>query len=254
LRKTYRLSTGQLQNICINSIGSLFQLLPLYPRKNQHALLNLSSQLRLWDKQRLSASPQPKSLSLQDIHTVKQMIDSTAKTAAIPCPEVFLDQMFFLTVGAIQTHAQTGSDKAWQLVHQAIQSYLEAQQEKKTWLMGILVTTLVICFSSITLLNNQTHHNTYAREDFPIAESAGNTDPVTISTLLLAYNKMKAGTCQLPQAAMLPPEQRQAYLRFVNTGYIEVEHVEDLRLALGYVNCLYPQELMHPTSTDSKKL
>jgi hypothetical protein len=72
--------------------------------------------------------------------------------------------------------------------------------------------------------------------------------------LLLAYNKMKSGTCQLPQAAMLPPEQRQAFLMFVNKGIVEVQHVENLRLALGYVNCLYPQELMHPVVSAGNRL
>jgi hypothetical protein len=75
-----------------------------------------------------------------------------------------------------------------------------------------------------------------------------------MSTLLLAYNKMKSGTCQLPQAAMLPPEQRQAFLRFVNNGVIEVQHVENLRMALGYVNCLYPQELMHSAASVGNRL
>ena len=48
---------------------------------------------------------------------------------------------------------------------------------------------------------------------------------------------------------MLPSEQRLAFLTFVNTGTIDIQHVQDLRQALGYVNCLYPQELMHPTPT-----
>jgi hypothetical protein len=75
-----------------------------------------------------------------------------------------------------------------------------------------------------------------------------------MSMLVLAYNKMKSGTCQLPQAAMLPPEQRQAFLMFINKGVIEVKNVENLRLALGYVNCLYPQELMHAESSIGNRL
>ncbi|HEY0905990.1 MAG TPA: hypothetical protein VGE17_02200, partial [Methylophilus sp.] len=57
-------------------------------------------------------------------------------------------------------------------------------------------------------------------------------------------------SCQLPQAAMLPEAQRQAYLQFVTEGKVYVEHVEDLRQALGYVSCLYPQELMRPQGRD----
>ena len=65
---------------------------------------------------------------------------------------------------------------------------------------------------------------------------------------------MKSGTCQLPQAAMLAPEQREAFLMFVNHGTVDVQHVENLRLALAYVNCLYPQELMHPMQSTGNKL
>jgi len=79
--------------------------------------------------------------------------------------------------------------------------------------------------------------------------SASTADPVTISMLQLAYDKMKSGTCQLPQAAMLPERQRQAFLAFVNQGTIDVNNVENLRQAFGYVSCLYPQELMRPLTT-----
>jgi len=82
-----------------------------------------------------------------------------------------------------------------------------------------------------------------------IEASTSTADPVTISMLQLAYNKMKSGTCQLPQAAMLPERQRQAFLAFVNQGTIDVNNVENLRQAFGYVSCLYPQELMRPLTT-----
>jgi hypothetical protein len=112
----------------------------------------------------------------------------------------------------------------------------------------------VICLTVITIQKPKAHHAEDTSQILATETVAGETDPVSMSMLLLAYNKMKSGTCQLPQAAMLPPEQRQAFLMFVNKGVVEVQHVENLRLALGYVNCLYPQELMHPVVSAGNRL
>jgi hypothetical protein len=175
------------------------------------------------------------------------MIHTATEKTAIKCTEVFLDQMLFLVIGAIQIQSQTGSDKAWTLVNQAVKDFVNTQKEKRMISIGLVVTALIVCLSAMTLMNVKVHSRHQELQDTPFeVASVTDADPVTISTLLLAYNKMKSGTCQLPQAAMLPPEQRQAYLLFVNKGTIEVQHVENLRLALGYVTCLYPQELMHP--------
>lgn len=119
----------------------------------------------------------------------------------------------------------------------------------------------------ITSVNNvkqlDSHHDVSQSplEVFGISEAAkisetvkSDADPVTMSMLKLTYQKMQSGTCQLPQAAMLPPEQRHAFLLFINKGVVEVQNVENLRLAINYVTCLYPQELMHPTGSTGNRL
>lgn len=213
-------------------------------------LLGLSSHLCNWNIERVAkkrANGQSQELSIEDVHALKVIIHAATDKTAFKCNEVFLDQMLFLAIGAIQVQSQTGSDKAWSLVNQSIKDFVSTQKEKRMISLGLVATALIVCLSAMSLMNVkvQTHHSELAGTPFEV-EAVTDADPVTISTLLLAYNKMKSGTCQLPQAAMLPPEQRQAYLLFVNKGTIEVQHVENLRLALGYVTCLYPQELMHP--------
>lgn len=193
-------------------------------------------------------------LTLEDMNLLKDIIQTTINKAKAKYPEVMSDQLLFLAIGAIQIQTQTGSDKAWQLVNQSIQTFLNTQQKKRSFLVVLSTTTLLITLSVMAILNSQMHHVRHKQSDSILSITEGATDPVTMSTLLLAYNKMKNGTCQLPQAAMLPPEQRQAFLNFVNNGTVEVQHVENLRLALGYVNCLYPQELMHPTGSTGNRL
>lgn len=222
----------------------------LYRTGSNARLLALSKHLSNWNTERIikkQANGQSHELSIEDVHALREMINVATQKAATKCSEVFLDQMLFLVIGAIQVESQTGSDKAWNLVNQSIKDFVSIQKEKRMTSLGLVITAFVVCLSAITLMNVKVHSRHNELQDTPFeVTSVTDADPVTISTLLLAYNKMKSGTCQLPQAAMLPQEQRQAYLLFVNKGTIEVQHVEDLRLALGYVTCLYPQELMHP--------
>lgn len=228
-----------------------------YAMKSNTCLLALSNRLSHWNIERISrqkANAQSLDLSIEDVNLLKEIIQTAISKASVKYPEVISDQLLFLAIGATQVQTQTGSDKAWQLVSLSIQTFLKTQNKKQSFLIGLATATLLISLSVMAILNTQIHHVSRKLPDSPIATAEGATDPVTISTLLLAYNKMKSGTCQLPQAAMLPPEQRQAFLMFVNNGTVEVEHVENLRLALGYVSCLYPQELMHPISSSGNRL
>lgn len=219
--------------------------------ENSH-LLALSGQLKLWNNERISkesANRQSQELTSDDVNLLKEMIHLAISRASKKYPEVISDQLFFLTIGAIQIQSQTSSDKAWTLVNQLIHSYVNPQKEKTMFLLGLVTTIFILCVSAMMITNSKIQYAENPLQNSPIKSVAGVTDPVTMNILVLAYNKMKSGTCQLPQAAMLPPEQRQAFLQFVNKGVIEVQHVENLRLALGYVNCLYPQELMHSAAS-----
>lgn|GEM_PF-234190 len=251
MNQTHSLQTGSLKYLITSHLGALgFRQGYGARRKASNAsLLGLTSQLSRWNTERISAKSangQAPDLSIEDVDSLKEIIQAEINKASVKYPEVIYDQLLFLVIGAIQVQSQTGSDTAWKLVNQSIQNFLNSQKEKRVFLFGLVTTALVICLSAMTIANTKTRHIDNSSPISAIASTRGATDPVTVSTLLLAYNKMKSGTCQLPQAAMLPPEQRQAFLMFVNEGAIEVQHVENLRLALDYVNCLYPQELMHP--------
>jgi hypothetical protein len=67
----------------------------------------------------------------------------------------------------------------------------------------------------------------------------------TVSNLVELYKSMKNGDCALPQAAMLQPQEREAFISFVNEGKVDINTAESLKSALTYTNCLYPQKLMN---------
>jgi hypothetical protein len=224
-------------------------LLKINPLKisSKSALLGLSKHLYQWNKERITLTQLTGStvpLTVQDVDLIKNKIQVALSKANIKDVDTFADQILFLSIGAIQIQSQTNSDQAWQLVRQAINSHVNHKQDKRLFAFATLSIICLICISMITHQKPHTIQSTPSANEIETAISG--TDPVTISMLQLAYQKMQSGTCQLPQAAMLPIKQRTAFLMFVNKGAIDVNHVEDLRLALGYVNCLYPQQLMRP--------
>ena len=226
-------------------------------------LLILCTELKRWNIERISkktANLLPHDLTLEDVNAIKSMIHIAVNKSLVKYPAVISDQLLFLTVGAIQIQSQTHSDKAWSLVNQSILSHLNSQKEKRLFAFGFLITAVVMCLYITNVNNSKTLQSYPAIPESPL-EVLGmsepvksDADPVTLSMLQLTYHKMKVGTCQLPQAAMLPPEQRHAFLMFINKGIVEVQHVENLRLAINYVNCLYPQELMHPSPSIGNRL
>lgn len=206
-------------------------------------LLGLSQQLNNWNIARISGKSRTttQDLSIEDVHLLKEIIHAEIKRTSVKQAEVVSDQILFLVIGAIQIQSQNHSAQAWKLVDQSIQNFLKPQ--RPVFLYALASSILMIAIvTTIALrgprLQQGIHNNS-------ILETAEVSDPVSMGLLLNIYNKMKDGTCQLPQAAMLPIDQRQAFLSFINEGNVDVRNVANLKLALTYVNCLYPQDLMH---------
>lgn len=257
MSQTWGFSTEVLKHFNINRLLALdwVQYIRAYAKPSNAALIMLCGQLKRWNADRVAkrtASQQPHDLTLDDVNAIREMIQAALGKVVLKHPAIMADQLLFLTVGAIQIQSQTGTDKAWVSVHQSIQSYLNTHKEKRMFSLGALSMAILVCLSmtmmNITKMNTAKlfKNNQDVMQSELLATEQSDADPVTMSMLQLAYEKMKSGTCQLPQAAMLPQEQRHAFLLFVNKGVVEVQNVENLRLALGYVNCLYPQELMRP--------
>lgn len=255
--QSFQTESLKLLNIgCLSSLSVLKGFIP-YKKSAIAPLYELSNQLSQWNLERISQkrlTGQSLDLSLDDVNSLKELTRTAIEKASMKYSNTLYEQLLFMTIGAIQVQAQTGSDQAWSLVNQSIQSHFKSQNQKSLFSFGLILTVIIIGLSLTTLPHPKVHQFEDTSQILPTTTAASGTDPVSMSMLLLAYNKMKSGTCQLPQAAMLPPEQRQAFLTFVNKGVVEVQHVENLRLALGYVNCLYPQELMHPVASTGNRL
>ena len=136
MNQTQSFQTGSLRLFKPGYLGSLFFLkgLATCKKTSNTYLLGLSSQLNQWNIERISkknVNRQSLDLNLDDVNALKELIQVAIEKTSIKYPEVVYDQLFFLTIGAIQIQSQTGSDKAWSLLNQSVQSHLNLQKEKR---------------------------------------------------------------------------------------------------------------------------
>ncbi|MBF4990485.1 hypothetical protein [Methylophilus sp. QUAN] len=209
----------------------------------------LRDELMGWNMLRLQQNGAA-ALNMQDISTIRRMLESAQQQSVAQLPTTLLDQWFFLAVGAVQVQSQTASNQAWHLFDQSVHSQLSTPALYRSLWFGLLVSLCVVWMAVVPVTHKQAQPELSPLESAPARQLGGTVDPVTLSLLNLAYQKMQNGSCQLPQAAMLPETQRQAFIMFVTEGKVDAEQVEPLRQALGYVSCLYPQELMRPQGRD----
>ncbi len=203
-----------------------------------------------WNEERLAQAGKMRALNAQEITALRTMIEQAGQRSCATVSPALLDQWFFMAIGAIQVQSQAQRDHAWQLFEQSVHSQLgEPARQRMLW-TG-LVTSLCVLWLMWAPVKQTPMTPAWSPLEIASGQTEASTvDPVTLSLLNLAYQKMQNGSCQLPQAAMLPEKQRQAFILFVTEGTVDASQVEHLRQALGYVSCLYPQELMRPQGRD----
>lgn len=209
-------------------------------------LTALSDILSQWNQQRICNLHQDSvELTIADINLLKDIVYGETSRLKLNNAEVVSDQILFMLIGAIKLQAQQNCTKPWTVVKQSIHNFTGRQKSKNTTIITLLFISLIVLFGSVA--NNRFKTKTPESPDVFRLENAGpgnNAGYATVSNLVALYQKMKEGSCQLPQAAMLQPQDREAFIAFVNGGKVEIGTAGNLENALGYVHCLYPQKLM----------
>jgi hypothetical protein len=209
-------------------------------------LNRLSDILSKWNQQRIAGlSSTAADLSITDIDILKDIIHTETSKLKLKNAEVVSDQILFMLIGAIKLQIQNKSAKPWQLVNQSINSFTKPDKSKNLPLITLCFITLITLFGALTN-SSFLHKNSESVDVFNVESrtSANTLSTTTVNNLVIIYNKMKEGNCQLPQAAMLQPQDREAFIAFINAGKVEIGTAANLNNALGYVHCLYPQKLM----------
>lgn len=212
-------------------------------------LKNLGGTLNNWNKSRYGRvkNGSEADLTIEDIKGLRQLINTEISRVKLNNSEIVGDQILFLAIGAIKLQLQSNSEKPWELVNSSIASFLKQDRQWDPMLIGVSAA-LVAMVLTIWTVNYKSTTNEYQNELFiendsgtPIISEAGTN---SVSNLVELYKKMKAGQCQLPQAAMLPALEREAFIAFINDGKVDVATADSLEKSLEYVSCLYPQKLM----------
>jgi hypothetical protein len=208
-------------------------------------LEGLSNILSKWNQQRISSQNSEAELSITDINILKDIIHTETGRLKLKNAEVVSDQILFMLIGAIRLQIQNKSAKPWELVNQSINSFTKPEKSRNLPLLTLFCVTLIAVFGAVTN-NNLSYKNIESPDVFNSEKrsSANELSSTTVNNLVSMYNKMKEGNCQLPQAAMLQPQDREAFIAFINAGKVEIGTAANLNNALEYVHCLYPQKLM----------
>lgn len=206
----------------------------------------LSDILSKWNQDRISRlNTIENDLSITDINILKDIIHTETRRLKLKNAEIVSDQILFMLIGAIKLQIQNKSAKPWVLVNQSISSFTKPEKSRSRPLIALCFITMIIVFGAVTS-NKFLHKNVQSPDIFnpESGSSINQSGNATVNNLVSMYNKMKEGNCQLPQAAMLQPQDREAFIAFINAGKVEIGTAANLNNALKYVNCLYPQKLM----------
>ena len=88
------------------------------------------------------------------------------------------------------------------------------------------IVILGFLFSSLNLYQTQVGDQTNNLFNVATVNESGSR---TVSSLVNLYEAMKTGDCQLPQAAMLQPAEREAFISFVNEGKVDINTASYLK-------------------------
>lgn len=215
-------------------------------------LKGLSNILNQWNQRRIGnvIKGDEADLSINDVNVLKDLVHKEISKLKLINADIVSDQILFLLIGAIKMQIQSNSAQPWVLVNKSINDFVRPRRFTISLFMVLSLLTFVAVFSFLAIqLSITKKQNT----DFLSEESLTSFNEVgsnTVNNLITIYNKMKEGDCQLPQVAMLQPQDREAYILFINDGKVDINTANDLKNALKHVSCLYPQKLMNKPNID----
>ncbi len=212
-------------------------------------LIKLSSDIEKWSQDRLSKNAEGviEEFSIEDIQALRKSIKNEVSAIRSDEPNVVSDQILFLIIGAIKVQAQNNSETTWPLVNQTIKELVAPPKRDSNMMYFSLISFIIVIGFVLTIfsINSKNRQSmglssVQVTQETPINEVGSKI----VGNLIAVYNQMQQGDCQLPQALVLQPKDREAFIAFVTEGKVNINTAEDLKKSLDYVNCNYSQKLM----------
>jgi hypothetical protein len=185
-------------------------------------------------------------MDFHDIDLLRKLIDEQVIKLKSKNSTDLTDQILFIIIGALKFEIKREAfSKHWELAELSLHSVLTVSNKSKINLFyAILFSSFVILIGAIFYIN---HHQPLLgptkKVDLEGNYYLDSTEPIPSPYVPAHFyslrKEMGKSVCLIPQAATLPSEQRAAFLKFVNTGEIELDQLTNLQAALSLVHCEY---------------
>lgn len=189
-------------------------------------------------------------INAEDINALREVISRQVSQGRYANLNVLTDQILFILIGALKSRGQKQLAKTWELTMLSIDTLLS--NAHRPLIPAYWKNVYVVLFSSIFLWGGYGFAS-YASKPPMVRMPASLPEPEFaqspyIPTHLHSFRSiMMQASCEYPQAAMLPIEQRVAFLDFIRNGQIALTEVRNLETALSRVDCFYASTINDST-------
>ena len=187
-------------------------------------------------------------LGAADIVALRAHISQQLRQGRYTDPLALTDQILFIMIGALKAHTREDAARTWDLTARSIESLLQAAQRPlvPAYLQHACAGLLaVFCLwgGYGVLLHDAPNVQELAAAPARLDKPVFAQRPY-IPTHLHSFRRiMMQASCDYPQAAMLPVEQRGAFLDYLRNGQYSLAELRNLESALSKVDCFYASSI-----------
>ena len=187
-------------------------------------------------------------LDAADIATLRTHIELQLRKGRYTDAAALTDQILFIMIGALKAHTREDAARTWDLTARSIESLLQAAQRPlvPAYLQHACAGLLaVFCLwgGYGVLLHDAPNVQELAAAPARLDKPVFAQRPY-IPTHLHSFRRiMMQASCDYPQAAMLPVEQRGAFLDYLRNGKYSLAELRNLESALSKVDCFYASSI-----------
>ena len=187
-------------------------------------------------------------LDAADIATLRTHIELQLRKGRYTDAAALTDQILFIMIGALKAHTREDAARTWDLTARSIESLLQAAQRPlvPAYLQHACVGLLaVFCLwgGYGVLLHDAPNVQELAAAPARLDKPVFAQRPYFPTHLHSFRRIMMQASCDYPQAAMLPVEQRGAFLDYLRNGQYSLAELRNLESALSKVDCFYASSI-----------
>lgn len=186
-------------------------------------------------------------LDAADITALRTLIGHQLNKGRYVDRAVLTDQILFILIGALKAHTREEADRTWSLTTRSIESLLQAAYRPlvPAYLQHACAGLLAVLglWSGYDWMQGPSPAQALALAPAPLEKPVFAQSPY-IPTHLHSFRRiMMQADCGYPQAAMLPIEQRGAFLDYLRSGQYSLAELRNLEAALSKVDCFYASSI-----------